>query len=164
MLNVRDKVSNALVNPAFNFLNVGQGIWKQTFERILEKRYAPYVEQYIQEKNLTEERIISQLGLIADVVDALLGRKFEIEGKETVYDAAFRYAHWKERFDWEAMTVFDMVASQSTISFWLFELGAVCGEEDYLLNNPGQLTAMLEQYPRRSQRVYDKLHKEEPKS
>jgi hypothetical protein len=144
--NVYEARTGAIANPEYNFLNVGKIIWKQSLERIQNKQYPPYIEEYIKHFNITDDDIASQFDLIADLIDGLLKRDFDrkLLENETMLAAALRIVNWEERFNWKAMGVFDMIASQGTLAYWFISVVAHLQQKDIDAQDPGSLYRAIE--------------------
>jgi hypothetical protein len=161
MLNVYDPKTHAIANPEYNFLNVGKIIWKQTYERIQTKQYPDYITEYRDHFKITDEDIEAQFELVADVIDGLLERKFDGDRllDEPYLTAALRLTKWKERLNWKAMAVFDMIANQGTLAYWFCAAVAHFQQPDINAQDPGSLKNLIHH---KTKDAFDKLFAQAP--
>ena len=143
--NIRDTQSGASVHPQYNMLNVMYTMYVQVFKNIAEEKYPQQVKDYIVRHNVTPTRILLQQKLIADLLDGFLTGTFEREEGTPYVIKAMRDCHWENRVDWEAMTVFDMMASRGLMGYWFNAAADLFNGDDVRAQSPGQLTAIIEQ-------------------
>ena len=144
VINIRDPRTRASVHPQYNMLNVVYRLYVQIFERIENKEYPPYILTYMAERNVTSERIRNQQRLIADLIDGLTAKEYTREPGMSYLRKAMADCRWAERFDWEAMAVFDMLASQSLLAYFFLVFADLAGEEDIQAQNAGELREIVD--------------------
>jgi hypothetical protein len=142
--NIRDKKTKASVLPQYNIINIMYRLYVQIFKRISQKQYPPYVQQFIEANLITSERILSQQQLIADLFDGLLKGEYERSPDMNYLHKAMTDCRWKERFDWAAMGVFDMLTSQSLLATWFLTIADLYSEADVQAQNPGELRELID--------------------
>jgi hypothetical protein len=125
-------------------------LYVQIFERIAQKQFPTYVQEFIDTRVITNERIIAQQQLIADLFDGLLKGEYERSPDMDYLHKAMQDCHWKERFDWEAMAVFDMLASQSLLATWFLAVADLYSEADVQAQDPGELRKIIDTQCRRA--------------
>lgn len=150
VFNIRDPKTYASVHPQYNLINVAYRLYVQIFERIENKRYPPYIETYREECGVTEDRIVEQQRLIADLFDGLFAKEYTREPGTSYLRKAMRDCRWSERFDWEAMAVFDMLASQSLLAYAFGAIADLVSGEDIAAQNAGELRAIVDRLCRRA--------------
>jgi hypothetical protein len=142
--NVRDPKSGAIVHPQYNMCSVMYRLYTQIFESISSETYPDYIRQHIADKGITKERIAAQQRLISDMLDGLLEKQYQREEGISYVRAAMNICKWSERFDWEAMAVFDMLASQSMIAYWFNTVADLFNEADIRAQSPGELRSIID--------------------
>jgi hypothetical protein len=142
--NVRDPRTRASVHPQYNMLNVVYRLYVQIFERIENGEYPPYISTYIDERKVTTERIRSQQRLIADLIDGLMAKEYTRDPVMTYLRKAMADCRWTERYDWEAMGVFDLLASQSLLAYFFLVFADLAGEDDVQAQNAGELREIVD--------------------
>jgi len=141
--NVRDTRSGASVHPQYNILNVMYTMYVQIFENIEKRQFPAHVRIYIERNGITPERIHAQQQIIAELLDGLLSGTFERKADEPYVITAMRHCDWENRVDWDAMSVFDMLASRALLGYWFNAAADLFNEEDVRAQSPGQLTAII---------------------
>ena len=144
VMNIRDAKSRGSVHPQYNMLNVVYRLYVQIFERIEKGQYPPYIAQYMVEHEIDCKRIHRQQQLIADLIDGLMAKEYARDSGQTYLRKAMADCRWQERFDWEAMAVFDMLASQSLLAYYFGIFADLAGEEDVQAQNPGELREIVD--------------------
>jgi len=144
VFNVRDPKTFASVHPQYNLLNVAYRLYVQVFERIENRQYPPYIETYIEQHGVTRDRILEQQRLIADMLDGLFAREFARDDAMSYLRKAMLDCRWSERFDWEAMAVFDMLANQSLFAYYFGAIADLVSEEDMTAQNVGELREIVD--------------------
>jgi len=142
--NIRDPRTRASVHPQYNMLNVVYRLYVQIFERIENGEYPPYISTYINERNVTTERIRNQQRLIADLIDGLMAKEFTRDPGMSYLRKAMTDCRWAERYDWEAMGVFDLLASQSLLAYFFLVFADLASEEDVQAQNAGELREIVD--------------------
>jgi hypothetical protein len=155
--NVRDKKTNASVLPQYNVVNITYRLYVQIFKRIAEKQFPDYVQQFIDSQNITQERISEQQRLISDLFDGLLNKEYSRSPDMNYLRKAMEDCHWKDRFDWAAMAVVDMLVSQSLLATMFLTISDIYSESDIVAQSPGELRSIIDQQCRRAVEAADKL-------
>jgi len=144
VINIRDPRTRASVHPQYNMLNVVYRLYVQIFERIENGEYPPYISTYINERNVTTERVRNQQRLIADLIDGLMAKEFTRDPGMSYLRKAMADCRWTERYDWEAMGVFDLLASQSLLAYFFLVFADLASEEDVQTQNAGELREIVD--------------------
>ena len=144
VVNIRDPHTRASIHPQYNMLNVVYRLYVQIFERIENENYPPYIATYRIERNVTTERLRNQQQLIADLIDGLMAREYTRDAGMSYLRKAMADCRWGERFDWEAMGVFDMLASQSLLAYFFLVFADLASEEDTQVQNAGELREIVD--------------------
>lgn len=150
VVNIRDPKTGAAVHPQYNLLNVAYRLYVQIFERIEKWEFPEYVSRYMQERNVTLDRVRSQQALIADLLDGLFAGEYQRETGTSYLRKAMADCRWTVRFDWEAMAVFDLLASQSLLAYYFGAVAELACEEDLRLQNAGELRLIVDRMCRRA--------------
>jgi len=150
VFNIRDSKTRASVHPQYNMLNVVYRLYVQIFERIEKGQYPPYIDAYMTERGITKERIAEQQRLVADLLDGLFAKEYTRETGTSYLRTAMKDCRWAERFDWEAMAVFDMLASQSLLAYYFGAIADLSSEEDITAQNAGQLREIVDRLCKRT--------------
>jgi hypothetical protein len=160
MLNIYEQKTGAFANPEFNLLNLGKSVWKQSFQRIVDRSYPPYVRDYIEMMGVTDEELIQQFELVVDLVEGLLERKFDKERleNENWLDTGMRVVNWDSRFNWRAMAVFDMIANQGMIALWFMSIVEHFQQPDIEAQDPGSLRGLIDAKISEAEKITEKLH------
>ena len=138
------------MHPQYNMLNVGYQLIVQIFERIENGQYPPYIDQYMTDQGITKTQVLEQQKLIADLLDGLFAKEYTRDPSMTYMRAAMQQCNWKERFDWKAMAVFDMLASQSFLTYYFLTIADLASAEDVAAQNPGQLREIVGRLAKRA--------------
>ena len=141
--NIRDTKSGASVHPQYNILNIMYSLYVQIGGQIEKEAYPSDVKTYIEQHAISREGILSQLKLIADLLDGLLSGKFEREEGTPYIIKAMKDCDWTNRVDWATMTVFDMLASRAMLATWFMAAADLFNEVDIRAQSPGQLTEIV---------------------
>lgn len=150
VFNVREPNTRASIHPQYNMLNVVYRLYVQIFERIEKGQFPDYVHTYMEQHQVTPERIAGQQRLIADLIDGLLAKEYTRDPAMTYLRKAMQDCRWAERFDWEAMGVFDLLASQSILAYYFLAFADLASEEDVKAQNPGELREIVNRLCRRA--------------
>ena len=148
--NVRDPKTRASIHPQYNMLNVVYRLYVQIFERIESGQFPDYLRDFMERHEITPERLLSQQKLIADLIDGLLQKEYAREPAQSYLRKAMKDCRWAERSDWEAMMVFDHLASQSLLSYFFLIFADLASEEDIAAQNPGELREIVDRLCRRA--------------
>lgn len=150
VVNIRDPKTGASVHPQYNMLNVVYRLYVQIFQRIELGHYPEYVREYMEKNHVTIERITSQQSLIADLLDGLFAKEYTREAGTSYLRKAMKDCRWSERFDWEAMAVFDMLASQSLLAYYFGVIAEVASEEDVTAHSAAELRLIVDRMSQRA--------------
>jgi len=148
--NIRDPKTFASVHPQYNLLNVVYRLYVQIFERIEKKQYPPYIETYMERLDVTWDRVFEQQRLIADLLDGLFAKEYTRDSALSYLRKSMRDCRWSERFDWEAMTVFDMLANQSLFAYYFGAIADLVSEEDITAQSAGELREIIDRLCQRA--------------
>lgn len=159
VFNIRDPKTWASVHPQYNMVNVVYRLFVQIFQRIEAGRYPPYIDDYRHARGITDERVLGQKRLIADLLDGLFAKEYSREPGVAYLRKAMKDCRWSERFDWEAMGVFDMLASQSLLAYAFGVLADLVSEEDLIAQDAGELRQIVD---RQCGRALDRVVGMEP--
>lgn len=157
VVNIRHYETKASVHPQYNMINVVYRLYVQIFERIEKKQYPDYVNIYMEANGITMERVLLQKKLIADLLDGLLSKEYTREPGTEYLRKAMRDCRWSERFDWAAMTVFDMLASQSMLAYFFNVFAELASEEDVKAQNPCELREIVDRQCRHASEIITRL-------
>jgi hypothetical protein len=144
ILNIRDPKTRASILPQYNILNIMYRLYTQVFQRLEDGRYPPYIREYIDARNITPARIEAQRQLIADLLDGLLNKEYQRSDEMDYLRKAMADCRWKERFDWEAMSVFDTLASQSMLATWFLTIADLYTDRDIQAQGAGELREIID--------------------
>jgi hypothetical protein len=156
ILNIRDPKTGASVLPQYNLLNLGYSAIKQVFQRIESGNHPEYINTFREQHGVTQERINTQLHLIADLLDGLFRGEYERDDSMTYLEKAMQDCRWPERFDWEAMAVFDMLMSQGIIAHYFLAIADLASESEIQANNKDELREIVENLCRRADECVQK--------
>ena len=151
--NIREPKTEASVLPQYNVLNFGYRMYVQMFERIEKKEYPDYIDVYREKHGVTDDRIQSQMQLIADLLDGMAAGEYVSDKSMAYLHKAMQDCRWQDRFDWEAMAVFDMLASQSMLAFYFVAMSEVITESEIKAQNMGELRKIIDRLCRQSSEI-----------
>ena len=155
ILNIRDPKTGASVLPQYNLLNLGYAAYVQTFERIKNREYPDYIDDYMEKNGITPERVWSQMQLIADLLDGLFSKEYSRDESMSYLRKAMQDCDWGKRFDWEAMAVFDMLSSQAWLASYFLAIADHVNESEIRAQNAGELREIVKNL---CKRAGDELH------
>jgi hypothetical protein len=144
VVNIREPETGASVLPQHHILNVMYELYVQIFDRIAKKQYPAYIEEYRERHGVDEERIVNQQRLIHDLADGLFAGRYTRDSSMAYLDKAMKECRWEERFDWEAMAVFDMLASQSLLAYFWTAVSDLASEEYLKAHSAGELRPLVD--------------------
>lgn len=148
--NIRDPKTLATAHPYYNMINVVYRLYVQIFERIELGQYPPYIKEYMETFDITPDRITGQQRLIADLLDGLMLKEYPRDDSMSYLRKAMQDCGWKDRFDWRAMGVFDLLASQSLLAYFFGVFADLACEVDLEFQTPGELREIVDRLCRRA--------------
>jgi len=148
--NIRDPKTGASVLPQYNLLNLGYRAYVEVFERILNREYPDYIDVYMEKNGITTERMMDQMQLIADLLDGLFAKEYSRDESVNYLHKAMRDCRWRDRFDWEAMAVFDMLSSQAWLASYFLAVADLVTESEIRAQNAGELREIVKTLCRRA--------------
>lgn len=148
--NIRDPKTLATAHPYYNMMNVVYRLYVQIFERIELGQYPPYVTEYMDAFGITPERIVEQQRLIADLLDGLMLKEYLRDESMSYLRKAMQDCRWQGRFDWQAMGVFDLLASQSMLAYFFGTFADLACDLDIEFQTPGELREIVDRLCRRA--------------
>jgi len=152
--NIRDPKTGASVLPQYNLLNLGYQAYIQVFERIKNREYPDYINTYMEKSGMTLDRVSAQMQLIADLLDGLFAKEYSRDESMSYLHKAMQDCRWRERFDWEAMAVFDMLASQAMLAHYFLAIADLVTESEIRAQNPGELREIVGTLCRRASKLH----------
>jgi hypothetical protein len=148
--NFRDPRTLASIHPQYNLLSVVYRLYVQIFERIEHRQFPPYIETYMERNGVTWDRVLEQQRLIADMFDGLLAQEHTWDSSLSYLRKAMQDTRWHDRFDWEAMAVFDMLANQALFAYAYGAIADLVSAEDITAMNAGELREIVDRLCRRA--------------
>ena len=152
VFNARHQKTMASVHPQYNLLNFGYQLYVQIFERLESGEVPDYIKEYRETNGITDERLLAQKKLIADLLDGLFAKEYTRDPSMEYLRKCMQDCNWYERFDWQAMAVFDMLASQATLASYFSAIADLASAQDIEVNGLGELREIVK---RQSQRAVD---------
>jgi hypothetical protein len=137
-----------LANPQYSLPNIYYSLFKQLFEDITNGVYEQFLTEYRKTHDVSDERLQSQMALLADLLDALTLAKYPRDNPSDTgrayMETVMRHLDWQTRYDETAMRVLDILAHRRLLTYYFRSLADGGRTTDICPSGRAELTETVE--------------------